>query len=106
VRQKGDDHEHELFWFVGAVERGALGGAEGARTSFALVAALFLAVDHYVPFTFASASAAVFVATELLGRVHVVFSTPADFMAISKGVAEPAFFQLLSTVARGASTFR
>jgi hypothetical protein len=69
VSQKSGDYEHQLFWLVQAVECGAGRLAKGAPATFALVAALFLAVDHDVPFALASVSATVFVVTELLVRV-------------------------------------
>jgi hypothetical protein len=101
VSQKGDDQEHELFWLVQAVERGAGTLAEGAQAPFTLVAALFLAVDDDVPFTLACVSAAVFVVTELLVRVHAV-SPPAD-IGHQQGWRGTRFLstRLLSTVAWG-----
>src|SRR3712207_9098053 len=46
--------EYQFLRLVHPVKRGAFRGTESAGTPFASVAALFLAVDHDVPFTFAS----------------------------------------------------
>jgi hypothetical protein len=101
VSQKSDDREDELFRLVQAVECSAGRLAEGAPAPFTLVAALSLAVDHDVPFTFACVSAAPFVVTELLVRVHV-WSPPAD-LGHQQGCRGTRFLstQLLSTVAWG-----
>jgi hypothetical protein len=70
VSQEGDDRKDQFLGLVHPVKGATLGGAEGARTPFASVAALFLAVDDDVPFAFAGVSAALSVVTKLLVRVH------------------------------------
>lgn len=78
---------------------GALGSAEGARTPFVSVVALFFAVENDVPFTLAAVSAALSVVINSLVRVHVCLLLLT--LDISKGAVESASLKLLSAVAWG-----
>src|SRR5215211_329561 len=104
IRQQGEHHEDQLLGLMEAIERGALRLSEGAATSLATVALLFLAMDHDMLLALAPVGPTGLVVAELLLRVHATLLLLTSYT--SKDVAESAFRSShpSSTVAWGATS--